>query len=175
MFSQELFADIVTTYSFCFKTSAENSPWMKINCMESCLGTCRFTYQNVVYYILLWIFSVFLASLMVVSIKIGYQCVFCFNLMNNSFLLKYRELRLLALFLLIILEMRSSAALECAACVCLFVCFVFFQKSMSLGKNPLKNCKPVKWRTYRETVRKTPKPYDTRWNRESSEVWHSQI
>ena len=175
MFSQELFADIVTTYSFCFKTSAENSPWMKINCMESCLGTCRFTYQNVVYYILLWIFSVFLASLMVVSIKIGYQCVFCFNLMNNSFLLKYRELRLLALFLLIILEMRSSAALECAACVCLFVCCCFFQKSMSLGKNPLKNCKPVKWITYRETVRKAPKPYDTRWNRESSEVWHSQI
>ena len=127
MFSQELFADIVTTYSFCFKTSAENSPWMKINCMESCLGTCRFTYQNVVYYILLWIFSVFLASLMVVSIKIGYQCVFCFNLMNNSFLLKYRELRLLALFLLIILEMRSSAALGCAACVCLFVCFFFFR------------------------------------------------
>ena len=80
---------------------------------------------------------------MVVSIKIGYQCVFCFNLMNNSFLLKYRELRLLALFLLIILEMRSSAALECAACVCLFVC-LFFQKFVSLGKNPLNMCKPVK-------------------------------
>ena len=38
--------------------------------------------------------------------------------MNNSAHLKDRELQLLHLFLLIILEMRSSAALECAACVC---------------------------------------------------------
>ena len=38
--------------------------------------------------------------------------------MNNRAQLKERELRLLILFLLIILEMRSSAALECAACVC---------------------------------------------------------
>ena len=84
---------------------------------------------------------------MVVSIKMGYQCVFT-NLMNNSFQFKYRELRLLVLFLLITLEMRSSASLECAACVCLFV---FFQKTVSLGKNPLKICKPV--RTEESSVR----------------------
>ena len=40
--------------------------------------------------------------------------------MNNRAQLKERELRLLVLFLLIILEMRSEAALECAACVCFF-------------------------------------------------------
>ena len=61
--------------------------------------------------------------------------------MNNSFQLKYRELRLLVLFLLIILEMRSSAASQYAACVCLLV---FFQKTVSLGKNPLKIWKPVR-------------------------------
>ena len=44
-------------------------------------------------------------------------CVFT-NIMKNRVQLKERELRLLVLFLLIILEMRSSAALECAACVC---------------------------------------------------------
>ena len=60
--------------------------------------------------------------------------------MNNSFQLKNRELRLLVLFLLIITEMRFSAALECAACVCFF----FFQKTVSLGKNPLKICEPVR-------------------------------
>ena len=40
--------------------------------------------------------------------------------MNNSAQLKKRELRLLVLLLLIILEMDSSAALECDACVCIF-------------------------------------------------------
>ena len=38
--------------------------------------------------------------------------------MNNSVQLKDSELRLFVLFLLIMLELRSSAALECAACVC---------------------------------------------------------
>ena len=54
--------------------------------------------------------------------------------MNNSFQLKDRELRLLVLFLLIILEMRSSAALECAACVCLF-----FSENCEFGKEPAQN------------------------------------
>ena len=75
----------------------------------------------------LWNFSLFSASLMmVVFIEMGYQaiCVFT-NTMNSSAQLKDRELRLLVLFLLIILllytiEMRSSAALECAT----FVCFL---------------------------------------------------
>ena len=66
--------------------------------------------------------------------------------MNNSFQLKNRVLRLLVLFLLIITEMRFSAALECAACVCFF-----FQKTVSLGKNPLKICEPV--RNEESTVR----------------------
>ena len=86
---------------------------------------------------------------MVISIKMGYQCVLT-NLMNNSFQFKYRELRLLVLFLLIIQGMHSSASLECAGCVCLFGWF-FFQKTVSLGKNPLKICKPV--RTEESTVR----------------------
>ena len=38
--------------------------------------------------------------------------------MNNSAQLKDRELRMLVLFLLVILEMRSLLALEYAACVC---------------------------------------------------------
>ena len=62
------------------------------------------------------------------------------NLVNNSFQLKDRELRLLVLFLLIILEMSSLAALEWAACVC----FMFFFRKLSLEKNPLKICKPLK-------------------------------
>ena len=49
--------------------------------------------------------------------------------MNKSFQLKDRELRLLVLVLLIILEMRSSAALECAACV-----FFFFSENCEFGK-----------------------------------------
>ena len=44
-------------------------------------------------------------------------CVFSYT-MNNSVQPKDSELRLFVLFLLIILELRSSAALECAACVC---------------------------------------------------------
>ena len=60
--------------------------------------------------------------------------------MNNSFQFKDRVLRLFVLFLLIILKMCSSAALECVVCVCLF----FSQKTVSLGKNLLKICKPVK-------------------------------
>ena len=92
---------------------------------------------------------------MVVSIKMGYQCVFT-NLMNNSFQFKYRELRLLVLFLLIVLEMRSSASLECAACF--FVLF-FFQKTVSMGKNLLKICKPV--------INEEPsvRPWERHWKR----------
>ena len=113
--------DIATTYSFCFKTSAEKSSWTKIYCVvygKLPLECCLFQ---------LWNFSLFSASLMmVVFIEMGYQaiCVFT-NTMNSSAQLKDRELRLLVLFLLIILllytiEMRSSAALECAT----FVCFL---------------------------------------------------
>ena len=50
-----------------------------------------------------------------VSIEMGYQYVSSLT-MNKSVQLKERELRLLALFLLIILEMRSSATLEYTAC-----------------------------------------------------------
>ena len=90
--------------------------------------------------------------------------------MNNSFQVKYRELWLLVLFLLIILEMCSSAALECAACVCLFF---FLQKTVSLGKNQLKICKPMRNEEPMkncETVRKALNPCDTWWNCESWEV-----
>ena len=65
--------------------------------------------------------------------------------------------------LLIILEMCSLAALlEYNICVCFFI-----QKTVSLGKNPLKLCKPVRndeptARPYRETVRKAVKRCDTR-------------
>ena len=67
--------DIVTTYSFCFETSAEKSPWTKICYMENCLNTSIFTYKNVVYYIQLLIFSHFSTSLMVVYIEMGYLYV----------------------------------------------------------------------------------------------------
>ena len=62
-------------------------------------------------------FFIFLLSLMVFSIEMGYQCVF-HNTMNNSVQLNDRELRLFVLFLLIIIELHSSVSLECAACVC---------------------------------------------------------
>ena len=58
------------------------------------------------------------------------------NLVNNSFQLKDRELRLLVLFLLIILEMISLAALEWAACVCFFF---FFSENCELGKKSAQN------------------------------------
>ena len=79
--------------------------------------------------------------------------------MNNSFQLKYR---VLVFFLLIILEMRSSVSLEWAVCVCLFVVFFlffFFKKTVSLGKNPLTICKPV--RNEEPAVR----PWERHWNR----------
>ena len=48
------------------------------------------------------------------------RCVFT-NILDNSAQLKEKELRLLVvLVLLIIREMRSSAVLECATCVCFF-------------------------------------------------------
>ena len=58
--------------------------------------------------------------------------------MDNSAPLKYRELRVVVLFLLIILEMRSSVALECAASVC------FLKKVWVWEKNLLKICKTVR-------------------------------
>ena len=57
--------------------------------------------------------------------------------MNNSAQLKYRELQLPALVLLIILEMYFPAALECAA-------WVSFLRKLSLGKNLLKICKTMR-------------------------------
>ena len=88
----------------------------------------------------------------------------CFftNTINNSAQLKNRELRLLVLFLLIILEMHSSAALECAGWVC-------FLKTVSLGKNLLKIVKPwemkkLLWGCQKdsETVWQTVKPRELR-------------
>ena len=58
----------------------------------------------------------------------GLSCVFT-NTMNNSAPFKDRELWLLVLFLLIILEMRSSAALECAAFVCFLRKLCVWEKS----------------------------------------------
>ena len=53
------------------------------------------------------------------SIEMGYQFIFN-STMDNSAPLKYRELRVLVLFLSIILEMLSSVALECADSVYFF-------------------------------------------------------
>ena len=58
--------------------------------------------------------------------------------MTNSAQLKDRKLRMLVLFLLIILEICSLLALECATSIC------FFRKTVGLGKNPLKICKTVR-------------------------------
>ena len=82
-----------------------------------------------------------------ISIEMGYQYVSSltsWTVVPNS--------RLLVLFLLIILEMLSSAVLECAACVC------FFRK-LSFGKNPLKIYKTV--RNEEPTVRL----WEGWWNR----------
>ena len=62
-------------------------------------------------------------------------CVFT-NTVNNSAHLKDRELQLLDLFLLIILEMHPSAALECVACVC------FLTKPRASEKIRSKSVKP---------------------------------
>ena len=77
------------------------------------------------------------------------------NTMNNSAQLKDRELRLFVLFFLIILEMRSSAASECAACVC------FLRKLWVWKKVRLKFVKPWEMKTLS-------------WDREncSHTVWH---
>ena len=45
-------------------------------------------------------------------------CVFT-NIMINSAKLKDRELRMIVLIVLVILEIHSLLALECATCVCL--------------------------------------------------------
>ena len=111
---------------------------------------------RMLYYIQLWIFSLFLTSLVVVSTETGNGLLICVftNTMNNSAQLEDRELLLLT-FLLTIKEMHSSAALGCAACVC-------FLKTVTLGKNPFKLCKNHgKWRCYQETMRG------------SETVWHT--
>ena len=102
-------------------------------------------------YIQLRIFSLFSTSLMVVFIEMDYQYVFSLNLMNNSTQLKDREMKLLVLLFLIILEMRSSAALECATCVC------FLSKLWILKKIYSKFVEP--WE-----MKKLP------WDRET--IWH---
>ena len=65
--------------------------------------------------------------------------------MGNGAPLKYRELQVLVLFLLIILEMCSSLALECTA---------------SLGKNSLKMCKTMRNEEATLKLRKAVKPCD---------------
>ena len=77
-------------------------------------------------------------------------CVFT-EPMNNSTQLKDREMKLLVLLLLIILEMRSSAALKCATCVC------FLSKLWVLKKIYSKFVEP--WE-----MKKLP------WDRET--IWH---
>ena len=53
-------------------------------------------------------------------------------------------------------------------------CLCFFYKTVSLEKKIAQNLRNrKKWRTSRETVRRAVKPYDTRWNRESWEVYTS--
>ena len=63
--------------------------------------------------------SLFSTSLVMISIEVGYQCFFT-NIMDNSVSHRDRELQLNDLHLLMILEMRSSSALESAAYLCLF-------------------------------------------------------
>ena len=76
-------------------------------------------------------------------------CVFS-NTMNNSVQLKDWKLWLFVLLVLIILELRSSAALECAACIC-------FLRKLSLKKNPLKICKTVR------NEKATMRPWERQW------------
>ena len=52
---------------------------------------------------------------------------------------------------------------------CCLVCFL--RKLWVWEKIPLKLVNREKWRTYCETVRKAVKLCDTRWKRESWEVW----
>ena len=82
---------------------------------------------------------------------------------NSSAQLKDRELWMLVLFLLIILEMHSLVALECAACVC------FFRKLWVWEKIHLKFVKPWKMKNLlwdhengSETVWHMVKPWELR-------------
>ena len=61
-------------------------------------------------------FLLFSANLMVID---GKPISVFTNIMNNSAKLKDRELRMIVLIVLVILEIHSLLALECATCVCL--------------------------------------------------------
>ena len=136
--------DIVTTYSFCFETSAEKSPWTKIYCMENCLSTSIFTR--------IW--------------SIIFSCKFFRyfqQAFNSSAQLKDRELWMLVLFLLIIPEMHSLVALECAACVCFLRKLWVWEKIHSKFVKPWK-MKNLLWdhENGSETVWRTVKPWELR-------------
>ena len=105
--------------AFVLKIQQKNFPWTKICCKTdlvpqylltrklSVIFSCecmRYLLQVCWWFPLKWVINI---------------CVFT-NIMNKSAQLRNRELRLLALFLLTILEMRSSATLEYAACFCFF-------------------------------------------------------
>ena len=55
-----------------------------------------------------------------IFIEVGYQLCFLTNIMDDNVPLRDREMQLIDLNLLIILEMRSSSALESAAYLRLF-------------------------------------------------------
>ena len=101
--------------------------------------------------------------------KTAITCVFT-NIMNNSAQLKEGELQFPALFLLIILEMCPSAAFECAACAC-------FHKNCVFDKIHAKFVKPwvMKKLLWDGEKGNRMKPYDKRWNHQSSEVCYRTV
>ena len=89
-------------------------------------------------------------------------CAFT-NTINNSAQLKDRDLRLLLLFLLIILEMCSSAALECAAFVCFLRKLCVWEKICSKFVKPWEMKKPSRdLEKSSETMWHTVKPWELR-------------
>ena len=120
--------DIVTMYSFCFKTSVEKSPWTKI-CTENCLNTSIFWLECCLLYSAVDFFH-FFEQVWWFPLKCDFT-----NIRDSSVQLKDREQWLLVL---IILEMHSSVALECASCVW------FFRNLWVWEKNPLKTCKTTR-------------------------------
>ena len=103
MFFGELFG-CCHNLQLLFWDLAEKYPWTKIYRMENCLSASIFTYQNVVYYIQLWIcFAVFSKSCGSFQWS-GLSISIVTNIMNNSVQFRDRELQLLVLFMLIILE-----------------------------------------------------------------------
>ena len=83
--------------------------------------------------------------------------------MKNNAQLKERELRLLVLFLLIILGMRSSTTLECAACVCILKKLWVSEKICSKFVKPWE-IKKLTWDREKssETLWHTVKPWELR-------------